>query len=252
MNKRYLAVFICIIFSATSGFSQTRTMKDLVGKWQRTNNIVHKDSVEYIFVNDSLFIFKDKKGFFRDIYRCRFDLHQDPIEFTRYGINRDGNTIEIKYLLKFVNDNTIALQTKEQKDPKKAITVLLTKIDSKDYSYITKPTLLHLKGWWMYSMDKFVNFISDSLATIKDGGNFAVLYSYKVDFTKYPYYIDLKSQEDNKTVQGLFTLPTDSTMIFATFPHNDRKGYFNTFYRYTYLKLDSVKRAIMIKRIRSR
>ena len=256
MKKRHLATFMCIILATLCGFSQTRSMKDLIGKWKQVGHLKNDDTVEFIFLNDTTFINKDVKGNFKNINKYHFDFSKEQIILT--SIHKNRNRDDITLSLKFINENTLnykVLRIGSYDNTKniKNVGMMLTKVDSKDYSYLANPTILNLRGGWMHNSSTFVDFISDTLASIKDGSALPMLYNYTADFTKFPYWLDFKSLENGKIIQGLFTFPTDSTMLFATFPHHDRKGYFKALGRnFIYLKLDSAKKAFILKRKQAR
>jgi len=226
-------------------------MKDLIGKWRQTGNPKNKDTIDFMFVNDTTFINKDVQGNFKNVNKYHFDFSREQIILSSIHKNRDGDDITLS--LKFINDNTLnykilKIGSYDNTQNIKNVGMMLTRVDNKDYSYLANPTLLNLRGGWMHNPYMFVDFISDTLASIKDGDRVPMLYNYTVDFTKFPYYVDFKSLENNKKIQGLFTFPTDSTMIFETFPRNNRKGDFSPFGRYFYIKLDSAKKAMVLKR----
>lgn len=254
MNKKYLVSFICIILTTLCGFGQTRSMKDLIGKWRQTSSPKNKDTVEFMFVNDTTFVVKDVKGHYTYVNRYHFDFSQDPIVLTSLHKNTNGDYITSS--LKFIDDNTLIYKflragSHDNTQNPKNDGLMFAKVDNKDYSRFANPTLSSLRGAWRYDSFKSVNFINDTLATLKDNAETSYLYNYTVDFTKFPYWVDFKSLENRKPLQGLFMFPTDSTMIFETFKVNKRKSYFS-FSRYIYLKLDSVKKAMILKRKQAR
>ncbi|OCX50886.1 hypothetical protein BEL04_19370 [Mucilaginibacter sp. PPCGB 2223] len=224
-------------------------MKDLIGKWKQTKVWKGKDTIEYLFVNDTTFVIKDVNGYYAYVNRYRFDFGKDQIILT--NLHKDRNGDDITMSLKFINDHTLVYKTLKvgshdnTRYPEYTGTIL-TKVDNKDYSDFINPTLLTLRGLWRHDRYNSVNFINDTLAALKDGGETSELYNYTADFTKFPYWVDFKSSENKIIRHGLLIFATDSTMIFETFKGNSIKDDFTTFGRYMYIKLDSARKARLI------
>ncbi len=90
----------------TSGFSQQKKFKDLLGRWEIVSNKNEEASLEVI---DSSTIILNYMGEKKKIANYKLDFEKSPIWFDFYTED-STSTITVKTLLEIINDNMIKWQ----------------------------------------------------------------------------------------------------------------------------------------------
>ena len=95
-----------LVFLGTTGFSQQKTLKDLVGRWEIVSEQNDSASLEVI---DSSTIILTYMGEKKKIIDYKIDFQKSPIWFD-FSTWDSSSTVTVKTLLEIINDNTIKWQ----------------------------------------------------------------------------------------------------------------------------------------------
>jgi len=104
--KRVIVVTGMFVLLATTGFSQQKKLKDLVGRWEVVGEQDDSASLEVI---DSSTIILSYMGETKKISDYKIDFQKSPIWFD-FSTGDSSSTVVVKSLLEIMNDSMIKWQ----------------------------------------------------------------------------------------------------------------------------------------------
>ena len=104
--KRMIIITGMLVFLVTTGFSQQKKLKDLIGLWEIVGEQNDSASLEVI---DSSTIILNYMGERKKIIEYKIDFQRSPIWFD-FSTGDSSSTVVVKSLLEVMNDSMIKWQ----------------------------------------------------------------------------------------------------------------------------------------------
>jgi hypothetical protein len=104
--KKILVLTVILVFLGTTGFTQQKQFRDLIGRWEIVSEKNDSASLEII---DSSTIILNYMGEKKKLTDYKIDFQKSPIWFD-FSTSDSSSTVVVKSLLEIMNDNMIKWQ----------------------------------------------------------------------------------------------------------------------------------------------
>ena len=107
--KTFIVVMLLGLFSFNNLSAQTRDIRQLIGKWEAVDSENQKGGLEVVDSSTIYLVFGTEK---KRIASYKADFTKSPVWFD-FVIKDESNTLQLKSLILFVNDDLIQWQVSE-------------------------------------------------------------------------------------------------------------------------------------------
>ena len=107
--KTFIVVMLLGLFSFNNLSAQTRDIRQLIGKWEAVDSENQKGGLEVVDSSTIYLVFGTEK---KRIASYKADFTKSPVWFD-FVIKDESNTLQLKSLILFVNDDLIQWQVLE-------------------------------------------------------------------------------------------------------------------------------------------
>jgi hypothetical protein len=107
--KTFIVVMLLGLFSFNNLSAQSRDIKQLIGKWEAVDSENQKGGLEVVDSSTIYLVFGTEK---KRIASYKADFTKSPVWFD-FVIKDESNTLQLKSLILFVNDDLIQWQVSE-------------------------------------------------------------------------------------------------------------------------------------------
>jgi hypothetical protein len=107
--KTFIVVMLLGLFSFNNVSAQTRDIQQLIGKWEAVDSENQKGGLEVVDSSTIYLVFGTEK---KRIASYKADFTKSPVWFD-FVIKDESNTLQLKSLILFVNDDLIQWQVSE-------------------------------------------------------------------------------------------------------------------------------------------
>ena len=107
--KTFIVVMLLGLFSFNNLSAQTRDIRQLIGKWEAVDSENQKGGLEVVDSSTIYLVFGTEK---KRIASYKADFTKSPVWFD-FVIKDESNTLQLKSLILFVNDDVIQWQVSE-------------------------------------------------------------------------------------------------------------------------------------------
>ena len=107
--KTFIVVMLLGLFSFNNVSAQSRDIQQLIGKWEAVDSENQKGGLEVVDSSTIYLVFGTEK---KRIASYKADFTKSPVWFD-FVIKDESNTLQLKSLILFVNDDLIQWQVSE-------------------------------------------------------------------------------------------------------------------------------------------
>jgi len=107
--KTFIVVMLLGLFSFNNLSAQTRDIRQLIGKWEAVDSENQKGGLEVVDSSTIYLVYGTEK---KRIASYKADFTKSPVWFD-FVIKDESNTLQLKSLILFVNDDLIQWQVSE-------------------------------------------------------------------------------------------------------------------------------------------
>ncbi|HZH01463.1 MAG TPA: hypothetical protein VEY32_10300 [Flavisolibacter sp.] len=107
--KTFIVVMLLGLFSFNNLSAQSRDIKQLIGKWEAVDSENQKGGLEVVDSSTIYLVYGTEK---KRIASYKADFTKSPVWFD-FVIKDESNTLQLKSLILFVNDDLIQWQVSE-------------------------------------------------------------------------------------------------------------------------------------------